>query len=268
MNRFQILFAEGKNKAFIPFFTIGDPGFEQSLMLVQNAVDAGCDALELGFPFSDPIADGPTNQRSMARALRGGMNFARGLEFLSRIRKRYPELPIGLLLYYNLLFKQGEQAYQSLAEIGVDAIVIADLPLEEAGAHFKLLHKYEIGAVPMIAPNADDARVKALSRYTGAFNYVLSAFGTTGTKSEVAEETLLRIQKLRSLVNTPLVVGFGLSSVKHVLEVWQAGADGAIVGSLFTAMIEKNLNKLHDASHEITSFIRQVKAQHALFRAS
>ncbi len=268
MNRFQRLFSTENKKVFIPFFTIGDPNYEASLALIKSVIEAGADALELGFAFSDPIADGPTNQRSMERALQSGMSFERSIAFLKEIRQISNDIPIGLLIYYNLLFKQGESAYQALREAGVDAIVSADLPLEEAQMHLALLKKYHIGSVQMIAPNTNDKRIALLSSHTTAFNYVLSGFGTTGARSEVAPETIKRIQHVRALIDEPMVVGFGISKPEHVRTVWEAGANGAIVGSFFTSIIEKNLNNLHHAQSEIASFIQQVKEQNALLSST
>ena len=136
MNRFQRLFADPKRRAFVHFFTLGDPTPQDSLRLIRAAIDAGADALELGLPFSDPVADGPTNQRSMARALAAGMTFDVGLELLAEIRAYAPDIPIGLLLYFNLLYRRGlARAHADLQLVGVDAIVSADLPLEESAAH-------------------------------------------------------------------------------------------------------------------------------------
>ena len=258
MNRFDQLFANPENKAFIPFFTIGDPDLEHSYELVSAAAEAGADAVELGIPFSDPIADGPANQRSMERARQAGATFERCLEFLARLRKAFPGLPIGLLLYYNLLVQQGEPGYQRLAEAGVDAIVSADLPLEEAQEHRHWLHHYGIGAVQMIAMNTPDKRALALMQGCSAFAYVLSGFGVTGAKAEVAPQTLERVAHVRRLSDCPIVVGFGISHPDHVRRIWDAGANGAIVGSHFTNLIEQNLEKPGQARIQISEFIQQV----------
>ncbi|WP_119343290.1 tryptophan synthase subunit alpha [Facilibium subflavum] len=259
MNRFEKLFAQKNKKIFVPFFTLGDPDFDQSFFLIKSAIDAGADALELGFAFSDPIADGPTNQRSMQRALKSGMSFDRSIALLQKIRQYNKTIPIGLLLYYNLLFSQGERAYEKLSQVGVDGVVCADLPFDEATAHLALLKKYDIGAVQMIAPNADDQRVKQLAQNSSAFNYVLSGFGTTGTKKEVAQETIDRVKHLSKLIDQPIIVGFGISSPAHVRKIWQAGADGAIVGSFFSSIIEANLDNIAQAATQISEFIKDVK---------
>ncbi|WP_119328779.1 tryptophan synthase subunit alpha [Cysteiniphilum halobium] len=258
-NRFDKLFKDHSKKVLMPFFTLGDPNFDESLYIIDVAIDAGIQAIELGFPFSDPIADGPTNQRSMERALKSGMTFDRCINMLSIIRQKYPNIAIGLLIYYNLLFKQGESAYQKLQSVGIDGVVCADLPLEESKEHEDLLKKYNIGAVQMVAPNSSDERVKQLANHSSAFNYVLSGFGTTGVKSEIAPQTITRIKHVRKLINQPMVVGFGISKPEHVHAVWQAGGNAAIVGSYFTSLIEQHLDDTKLSADKIRQFIKALK---------
>ncbi|MDA7742407.1 tryptophan synthase subunit alpha [Francisellaceae bacterium] len=259
MNRFQKLFQTKKNNIFIPFFTLGDPNRAASMGIIKAAIEAGADAIELGFPFSDPIADGPTNQRSMERALASGVNFAICVEMVAEIRSCFPDLPIGLLLYYNLLFRAGEAGYKKLAQAGVDGIVSADLPFEEAYAHQALLDKYDIGSVQMVAPNTALPRAKMLFDRSSAFTYVLSGFGTTGVKKTVHPQTLSRVKALREATAKPMVVGFGISKPEHARMVWDAGSEGVIVGSYFTSLIEDNLNDLGKAKEAIVDFVKEVK---------
>ncbi len=260
MNRFEILFASPTQKAFLPFFTLGDPTMSQNLDIIKAVIDAGADALELGIPFSDPVADGPTNQRSMARALKAGATFDNCLEGLHHLRAYAPKLPIGLLLYYNLIHRRGmDKAHRDLAQAGVDAIVSADLPIEESYAHEASLKKHGIGAIQMVAPNTPDARAIELFERSSAFTYVLSGFGATGAKQNVDPKTILRIKQLRTLTQKPMVIGFGISAPDHVHTVWEAGANGAIVGSKFTSFIEANLQNLIVAKQQIVEFTQQVK---------
>ena len=258
MNRFIKFFEKKERKAFVPFFTIGDPNLTDSYKIVSEAIKAGADAIELGFPFSDPIADGPTNQRSMERALEAGASFDACINFLKKLRKEFPDIPIGLLLYYNLMFSQGEQGYKRLAEAEVDGIVSADLPIEEANENIALLNKYKIGAVQMIAPNTSDDRAKRMFKHSNAYTYVLSGYGVTGAKKEIAPETLLRVKHVKTLSNKPIIVGFGISKPEHAKAVWDAGAEGAIVGSYFTSIIEENVDDINQAIKIITKFIKEV----------
>ncbi|TNF65522.1 MAG: tryptophan synthase subunit alpha [Gammaproteobacteria bacterium] len=261
MNRFEKLFKNDNKVRLVPFFTLGDPSYEDSLLIIKAAIDSGADALELGFPFSDPVADGPTNQRSMARGLKSNMNVDRCLSLLKEIRAYNADIPIGLLIYYNLLFKRGEQIYQELADCGVDGVVSADLPYEEAFEHKKKLEAKGVGCVQLVAPNTSLERAKLLFEQSSAFTYVLSGYGPTGAKEKLANQTIKRVEALRQLTDKPMIVGFGISKPEHVKMICQAGANAAIVGSYFTSMIEKNLDQPAKAREEVSEFIRQVHHQ-------
>lgn len=260
-NRFNQLFANPNRKAFIPFFTLGDPNPESSYELICTAVDAGADAVELGFPFSDPITDGPVNQRSMQRALKAGTRYETCLELLRRIRSRYPYLPIGLLLYYNLLYMRGSKAYQEFADIGVDAIVCSDLPFDESTWHMQMLAVNGLGCIQMIAPNTPHERAMKLLDYSSAFTYVISRFGTTGTSEHFEDEALQRIERISRASSQPIVVGFGISKVEQVREFWRHGANGVIIGSLFSLRIENNLQDIPSVQAVINGFITQVQQE-------
>jgi len=260
-NRFNELFSRPECKAFIPFFTLGDPNPESSYELICKAVDSGADALELGFPFSDPITDGPVNQRSMNRALKAGTTYDTCLQLLRRIRARYPSLPIGLLLYYNLLHMRGDKAYAELADIGVDAVVCSDLPYEESTLHMQSLSQSGLGCIQMIAPNTPVDRAVKLLNHSSAFTYVISRFGTTGTSEHFEDETLKRIASISRMSTHPIVVGFGISKVEQVVDFWQHGANGIIIGSLFSLRIENNLQDLPSVANFIEEFIAEVQRE-------
>ncbi|MCF6767808.1 tryptophan synthase subunit alpha [Thiotrichales bacterium 19S11-10] len=260
MNRFEKLFKSKKKVKLIPFFTLGDPDYDASLALIKKVIDSGADALELGFPFSDPVADGPTNQRSMLRGLNAKMTIDRCLSLLREIRAYNQDIPIGLLVYYNLLFKRGERIYQELKDCQVDGVVSADLPYEEASDHLRKLKDHGIGSIQMVAPNTPLERAKLLFDQSSAFTYVLSGFGPTGAKDRLSQETIARVKALRQLTDKPMVVGFGISHPEHVSKICYAGADAAIVGSYFTSIIEKNLDNPIKFSNEISDFLNKVKA--------
>lgn len=256
--RFQALFTR---KVFMPFFTLGDPDFDASFEMIQSAIDAGADCLELGIAFSDPIADGPTNQRSMSRALNSDMSFERSCELIHKVREYSPEIPIGLLVYYNLLYHNGVNAsVEKLATAGVDAIVCGDLPIEEGADFDAACDQHGVGQVYILAPNTPDDRAKQIFERCNAYTYVLSGYGPTGAKDEIAPETIARVQHLRTLTEKPMIVGFGISKPAHVQAIWEAGADGAIVGSYFTSLIEQNLSELSTAQAEISAFIKKGSA--------
>lgn len=259
MNRFNRLFADASRRAFIPFFTLGDPNPESSFELICTAVEAGADAVELGFPFSDPITDGPVNQRSMRRALDAGTTYGTCLDLLRKIRTRYPDLPIGLLLYYNLLHMRGDSAYEELSGIGVDAVVCSDLPFDESTSHMMQLAQSRIGCIQMVAPNTPFERAIMLLNQSSAFTYVISRFGTTGTSERFEEESTERIRRLSRASSQPIVVGFGISKVDQVRAFWQSSAHGVIVGSLFSLRIENHLADMPGVKAYIHDFIGQVQ---------
>ncbi|RKT53780.1 tryptophan synthase subunit alpha [Saccharothrix australiensis] len=259
MNRFDSAFQASDRKLFVPFFTLGDPNREESLGLIRAAVDAGADAVELGFPFSDPITDGPINQRSMKRSLDAGTTYDACVDMVREIRRAYPDLPIGLLLYYNLLFKRGRSAYAELAEVGVDAVVCSDLPLEEAAEHEALLAEHGLGCIQMVAPNTPAERASRLFESSSAFTYVISRFGTTGPSVRFEDNSVQRIRMLRALTDKPIVVGFGVSTPAQVADFWDAGADGVIVGSHFSLLVERNLGDVSVARKEIEDFVRALR---------
>lgn len=260
MNRFDKLFTDERKTRLVPFFTLGDPSYEDSLLMIKAAIDAGADALELGFPFSDPVADGPTNQRAMARGLKASMTVDRCFSLLREIRAYNQEIPIGLLIYYNLLFRRGDQVYQELADCGVDGVISADLPYEEAIIHKQKLEASGVGCIQLVAPNTPLERAKLLFEQSSAFTYVLSGYGTTGAKEALADETINRVKALRNLTEKPMIVGFGISKPEHVKAICQAGADAAIVGSFFSSIIEKNLDDPKRARLEVSDFIYKVNA--------
>lgn len=258
--KFKKLF-ETKKNIFMPFFTLGDPNFESSWDLIKTAIDAGADCLELGIPFSDPIADGPTNQRSMARALKSGMTFECCLNLIGKIRDYAPNIPIGLLLYYNIIYHRGlDQALLDLSQAGVDAIVCGDLPIEEGEIFDQLCEKNNIAPVYILAPNTPDSRaLEIFKRSNQAYTYVLSGLGVTGVKDQVAPETVSRVKYLRRLdPEARMIVGFGISKPEQVKIIWEAGADGAVVGSYFSNLIEKNLGDLSRAQELIKQFIEKL----------
>lgn len=241
----------------MPFFMLGYPTIEDSFTFIKAAIDAGVDALELGIPFSDPIADGPVIENAACTALKNGADFQACLGLLEGIRQ-YSDVPIGLLVYYNLLFQQGEAVYQTLQQAGVDAVLAVDLPLEESCQHERLLAEYNLGAVQLIMPNSDEKRSQQLLKHSTAFAYLVSRYGTTGAQVSLSSDLAQRIQHLQSMSDTPLVVGFGISNVEQVKSIFASGAQGAIIGSQITKWIAEKTVK--DAKQHITTLINEVKS--------
>lgn len=227
--------------AFIPFVVAGDPDFEASLQIVKEMVDCGADALEIGFPFSDPIADGPTIQAADVRALEAGMTVQKGFEFIRKIRE-FSEIPIGLLVYYNLVYKMGlDQFYREAKNSGVNGILAADLPPEEAADATKSAKKHGIHQIFMAAPTTSNQRLGNISNMAGGFIYVVAVMGVTGARSQLDDGTVGLIQRVRKHTSLPICVGFGISQPEHVEKVIKAGSNGAIVASALIDLVQKHL---------------------------
>lgn len=251
---------EEKNEgAFVPFVVAGDPDFETSLEIVKTLVENGADALEIGFAFSDPIADGPTVQDADLRALNSGMTTDKGFEFVKRIRE-FTSIPIGLLVYYNLIYKRGiDLFYKQASENGVNAILSADLPPEEAYDAVKAAKKYGVDQIFLAAQTTTNQRLKTISKFSSGFTYLVSVMGVTGARSEVKNSTVDLIKRVRDHNDLPLMVGFGISKPSHVNEVIEAGAEGAIVGSAMIDIIAQNLNNKEKMLKEIGENTRKLK---------
>jgi tryptophan synthase alpha chain len=259
---YQEMFERVKNKnegAFIPFIVAGDPDFDTSLEIVKTFVENGADALEVGFAFSDPVADGPTVQEADLRALNAGMTTARGFEFISRIRE-FTSIPIGILVYYNLIYQMGlDEFYKAAHENGVNAVLAADLPPEEANDAFATSNKYEIQQIFMAAQTTSNERLQKISQLCAGFLYVVAVMGVTGARGDLETSTVELIKRARNHTNLPLSVGFGISKPGHVANVINAGADGVIVASAILDIVTRNLQNKEVMKDKIGTFCRQLK---------
>ncbi len=268
--RYQTLFAnlkEKKEQAFIPFVMIGDPNAQQSLKIIKNLIDAGADALELGIPFSDPSADGLTIQKAAIRAIEQGSNTDTCIEILTEIRRYAPHIPIGLLLYGNLIFARGiDSFYQEMANAGVDSVLIADVPIRESELFRTAALKYGIAPIFIAPPNASDDTIRAVSSYSRGYTYVLSRAGVTGVNStEINESDVVRatdtlINNLVKYHAAPPVLGFGISTPQQVKDALKTGAMGAISGSAVVKIIEDNLDDSTKMLTELSQFVSEMKA--------
>ena len=251
---------EDKNEgAFIPFIVAGDPDFSSSLEIVKTFVENGADALEIGFPFSDPVADGPTVQEADLRALDAGMTTKKGFEFIKRIRE-FTAIPIGILVYYNLIYKMGmDEFYMSARENGVNAILAADLPPEEAGDALTASKKYGVQQIFMAAQTTSNQRLAKISQICDGFLYVVAVMGVTGARGDLEMSTVDLIERVKRHTDLPLSVGFGISKPEHVRDVIKSGADGAIVASAILNIIQDNLQDKTIMKEKIGDFCRQLK---------
>jgi tryptophan synthase alpha chain len=256
------MFHELKNKgegAFIPFAVAGDPDFDSSIEIVKKYVDNGADALEIGFPFSDPVADGPSVQAADIRALNSGMTTEKCFEFIRRIRK-FTDIPIGLLVYYNLIYKMGiEEFYKNASISGVNGILAADLPPEEAEEVIIAAHKNNIDQIFMVAQTTSNERLAEIVKLCSGFLYVVAVMGVTGARSDIKKSTVDLIKRVRNHTDIPLAVGFGISKPEHVKDVIKSGSDGAIVASAIIDIITENQDNMDLAKDKIGKFCRELK---------
>mgnify|MGYP000732579295 CR=1 FL=1 len=245
--------------ALIPFFVIGDPDFETSLGVVKAAVDAGADVLELGIAFSDPIADGPTIQKAGIRAMRAGMTVARALEFIGRV-KAYKDVPIGLLMYYNLVYQYGVERFCVNAHAaGVNSILVADLSIDDADEVAGPARKAGLDTVFMVTPNTAEQRMTRIAAATTGFVYTVSVLGVTGSRDELSGQVEGLVGRLKRLTDVPVCVGFGISRPEHAVAVARAGADGVIIGSKVVSMIEQNLGAPGAMKEAIAGFLGDIR---------
>jgi len=217
---------------FVPFVVLGDPDKRTSLEIVRTLIENGADALELGFPFSDPPADGPVIQEADMRALKAGMRVDDCFDLLRDIRKM-TDIPIGLLIYFNLVLQRGiDRFYKECAEVGVDSVLIADLPLEHAQEVVPIAKKHGISPVFLVSELTTEERLGEIVKVADGYLYVVSYLGVTGVENSVLEEKIRNIlQRTRRQTSLPLCVGFGINSVEQAQAAVRAGADGVIVGS-------------------------------------
>ena len=263
MKTYKQVFSELKGQkrtALIPFFVIGDPNFDTSLAIVKTAIDSGADILELGIPFSDPIADGPTIQKADIRAMAGGMNVRKALEFI-RMVKSFKDIPIGLLMYYNLIYQYGVKKFcRDFHQAGVNSILVADLSIDDADEIAGPAISAGLDTVFMVTPNTTPDRMKQIAAKTTGFIYTVSLLGVTGSREKISDVVEGLICKLKKLTSVPVCVGFGISTPEHAAAIAQAGADGVIIGSKIVEIIERNLGNSEKMLADVSTFVREVKA--------
>ncbi|MBY5993836.1 tryptophan synthase subunit alpha [Ferrimonas balearica] len=264
MSRYQRLFdalnARGEG-AFVPFVTLGDPNPGDSLAIVEALVAGGADALELGFPFSDPAADGPTIQDANVRALAAGTTPDHCFALLAQIRERHPDLPIGLLVYANLVFSPGlETFYGRCAEVGVDSVLVADVPVQEAAPFIAAAKAAGVAPIFIAPPNADDATLKAVADAGEGYTYLLSRAGVTGTETAAGMPVDHLLEGLKRHNAPPAVLGFGIAQPEQVRSAIAAGAAGAISGSAVVKLIAQHHQQLPTLVAALTEFVQRMKA--------
>jgi len=255
--RFEDLARAGET-ALIPFLTVGDPDIETSEALVLSMAEAGADLIELGIPFSDPIAEGPTIQRSSERALAGGASLNSILELVSRLRSKV-DIPLILMGYANPILAMANDRFSKLAaEVGVDGLIVPDLPPEEGEELYGLCNERGVDGILLAAPTTTPARLTMLAERTRGFLYYVSLTGVTGARTELAAGVQQGVEAARRGGDIPVCVGFGISTPDQAKTVADY-ADGVVVGSAVVDRIERASSP--DAAVEsVASFIGELKA--------
>jgi tryptophan synthase alpha chain len=252
---FTRLKARGE-KALIPFITAGDPDLETTRLLALEMAERGADLLELGVPFSDPLADGPTIQAASTRALKHGVHLSEVLALAGELRAK-TDIPLILMGYYNPILQNGLKATAlEAAALGVDGFIIPDLPLEEAGPWREAALQAGVAAIFLAAPTSGKDRIEKAGRLTRGFLYYVSVTGITGARAELPPDLMASLREVRSLVHCPLAVGFGISSPAQVASV-APYVDGVVVGSAIVQRVAKLRGK--ELLLEIGDFIAALK---------
>ncbi|AYN24788.1 tryptophan synthase subunit alpha [Buchnera aphidicola] len=263
MSRYKKIFQKLsliKEGCFVPFVVIGDPSLEMSLKIIETLIKNGADALELGIPFSDPLADGPTIQKASLRSLSNNNTILQCFEVIEKIRKKYPNLPIGILLYANLIYNYGiKNFYYQCFQCGLDSVLIADIPIEEYSPFYKIANQYDIDSIFICPPDADDVLLSKISLYAKGYIYLLSRLGVTGIEKKTTSLSNVFIKKIKKHSDLPLLQGFGIENSTQIQNSLLSGINGVICGSAIINIIEKNLKKEQNMINEIKNFSNKLK---------
>lgn len=250
---------DDKRAAFIPFLTAGDPEMRRTGDLMQAMVDGGADIIELGVPFSDPIADGPVIQAASTRAIEGGASLSGILRLVAR-RRDSLGVPIVLFTYFNPIHARGVESFaEQAAASGVDGVLCVDLPPDEGGEEIvPLFHRRGLDMIFLLAPTSDKKRIKSVSRMSSGFVYYVSRTGVTGARQELPKTLLKEAKTIRKKVDLPLAVGFGISTPQQVEQVASV-ADGVVVGSALVSLIAENADA-PDLAKKLETRVRELSA--------
>jgi tryptophan synthase alpha chain len=245
-------------RALIPYVTAGDPDLEMTKRLVREMVRRGGDIIEIGVPFSDPLADGPIIQRASQRALQGGTTLRKILHSVSELRHDV-DVPLVLMTYYNPVFRYGEEAFVADAlDAGVDGLIVPDLPPEEAQTLIDRTADTPLEMIFLAAPTSTSARLALISEASRGFIYYVSRLGTTGVRDQLADDLRLMLEQLRTSTSKPITVGFGVSTPEHVRLVAEL-ADGVVVASAILKLME-DLGDRADRLDHVGDFVAALKA--------
>ena len=256
-NKFAAIKKEGR-AGLVSFNMAYDPDFETSLEIVKGLPEAGVDFIEIGMPFSDPMADGPAIQLAAIRALNNGSKLTGILSLVEQFRESDNETPVILMGYYNMILNYGEEKFcRDAVAAGVDGLIIVDLPPEEDTSLFNAACNHGLSFIKLLTPTTDEDRLKVILEKATGFLYYVSVAGITGTKSATEESIKKAVESFRKHTDLPIVVGFGIKSKEQVEKIGSI-ADAAVVGSAFVRKIEENLSDNNKAKEEVLKLARSL----------
>jgi tryptophan synthase alpha chain len=259
MGRIENAFSQRKRPLFIGFTVAGDPDKPTCIRIARALISGGTDILELGIPFSDPVADGPTIQKADERSLAAGTTPDSVFEIVKEIRKE-SEVPIILLTYFNIIYHRGiERFYREARDAGVDGILIADIPVEESEETCVVASQYGIDPVFLITQTTTEQRIKKIVAKASGYVYLVTVLGVTGVRDHISEEAIDLLNRVRLHTTLPLALGFGISTPVHANVCTHAGADGIIVGSAIVEIVERNLKETDTMVCELNDYVSSMK---------
>ncbi len=260
LSKVDEMFYELKNKkklALMPFIMAGDPNIEITSEILLKLQENGADLIELGVPYSDPLADGPVIQVAASRALKSGTNLRKVIKLLESLKGKL-KIPIILFSYLNPLLCFGFEKFCEMASnAGVSGLIVPDLPLEEAYKFSKIVSNHSMDLILLVAPTTPFERMKQISNHTKGFTYLVSVTGVTGERSKMENRVENLISKLKDVNSNPIAVGFGISTSEHVNKVREWGADGVIIGSAFVKRISSSSEK--DVVDHVGEFCKEMR---------
>ena len=246
-----------KKPSLVAYVTSGDPDIATTRDVVRAAIDAGASVIELGVPFSDPLADGPVIQRASERALKRGTSLEQVLKLAAEIREQSQSVGLIIFSYLNPILQMGLEKFCKIARLaGVDGVLVTDLPVEEAGSYLAEMRKNELASVFLSAPTSTDERLKRIAAASSGFVYAVSRTGVTGARKQVSEDAPTLVRRLRKYTKLPIAVGFGISTAEQFASVGEY-ADAAVVGSAIVETIERNAGK---EAASVGEFVKKLTA--------
>ncbi|OPY39077.1 MAG: Tryptophan synthase alpha chain [Methanoregula sp. PtaU1.Bin051] len=257
--RIDDVFRNRKKPAFIGFTVAGDPDRDTSVRIARALIDGGTDILELGVPFSDPVADGPVIQKADERALAAGITPAAIFDIVREVRI-FSGVPIVFLTYYNIVYRFGiDRFYRHARDAGVDGILIADMPVEESDEVCEAAARYGIDPIFLVAQTTSDERIKTIAARARGYLYLVSVLGVTGVRESMDSGAIDLLKRVRRQTDLPLALGFGISNPAHAKTCAAAGANGIIVGSAIVELVERNLSRPDLMEEELKTFVARMK---------